>query len=1587
MPKVSIIIPLYNAEERIETTLKSVLGQTLRDIEVILVDDGSRDRTVEIARSWEARDERVKLFLNEHNKGVSETRNHGLRRACGEYIRFVDGDDTIPDVSTAEMVSIAERQQADLVIGVMRRESIVNATNFGNTVQLGKQKNIDRYDENLIYTFSVCNKLFKRALIEEHQLRFQPYKHAEDGMFFFQYIQYAQGISGYDKVCYIYNKSEFFETPTATEKLTIDMMEGILDISEKIRALDPNAPQGFIDTFNARILGTTLIGEYYRKIWAMDTDVVPALLKKIRQYWAILPDEQRSTIIKMNQDLPVAAGLGGRDSLLADLQFTIVIGNTVSADHLPRLLQSLYYQRVPSFAVVIHPDLAGAVPAYYSNMENLRIAEHSEHFFDHELAVCQSHAIAFIQDDITFTYETLNAAHVYLRGETEIVSGAFLVYRNGRIEPSDLLEYLYADFATGGKADFPALDEMDRYLSNKIFSVAALRRGGVVFGDDPLAGLDQAKAVCKYSRHRRSRYITDMDDSTVWEGIVFPPVPERFEKYAVHARNGKERISELKPAFRNRLRHRIRKAALFVGEKGVLTGRAREVYDGFSGQKEIAPAALDSWTAAERTIYYSNYRVVCFAHTDAFMKPGLLHEGQTCYFLLNELVRSDDEVRETAAYLETVLREASHRHPRNVRYMAQKTSAYLARNKRVQQMMLETLPSVYRRLLPLRKKTVLFAADEDGKLGLNQRCLFEQLPAGMHKVTEVTGAQKQPGSMRTLLRMVRQLSTAGFVVLEDVYMPLEHYRPRKGQEICQLWHGSGAFKKFANSFNELGVKRIEGHKKYTKAIVSAPLIEPAYAEAFHIPNAAVAATGIPKTDILFDAAAAQDIREDLYKKYPALKGKKLILFAPTRRTRIGNDIAYPYEQLDLEQLYQTLHEEYAFAVKWHPATYQVFRQMTPSAFKKAEYQDFFYDFSEEENIDKLLAVTDVLVTDYSSVAFDYVLLDRPAVFYMPDLEQYQAERGFFYELEEYLYGPVAQDTSALIKAILAGDLYEEERQRVKNTFMDACDGHATEKTMAFLLRNEKPARDASSAGRVLTRAKSDDPVPAAPIQVHVVRDRGGQISVEGVFFSAADSNERFCLESETGERYSPERTAYPKADIHLKDGTVLLRADRFKIMVPKKEAAYFFAAPEEDGPDRIEATFEKTTGLTAAGVPEKQAGTFKVARSGQKLIVRTGMVKKAAPGSLRSVIRTLLHGRIRSARKKYYLRKRQLIQEQKELKDAIALVSIRGNALEDNLSLLREELTGSVRVFAHRRPFSERTMTDLHQCLFENKVVVTDDYMWLYREYPKPAGQKLVQVWHACGAFKKFGVDGTSMFPGVDALTHQYYDLVTVSSEYVRSIYAQAFDISLDKVQALGSPRTDILFDEAKRSAMRTKVLHQHPELAGKQVILYAPTFRDLPGVPRSRFIPRLDFGQLSASLREDQVFVICPHPVMTAQILPRSFSNIIEVRDCSTMEMMMVSDLLVTDYSSVIFEYSLLGKPIVFYCYDFDDYDRDFYLDYEEDLPGELFKTEEELERYLAAGSYQSDDRQERFVEKYMSACDGNSTARIARAIEELRK
>ena len=114
---------------------------------------------------------------------------------------------------------------------------------------------------------------------------------------------------------------------------------------------------------------------------------------------------------------------------------------------------------------------------------------------------------------------------------------------------------------------------------------------------------------------------------------------------------------------------------------------------------------------------------------------------------------------------------------------------------------------------------------------------------------------------------------------------------------------------------------------------------------------------------------------------------------------------------------------------------------------------------------------------------------------------------------------------------------------------------------------------------------------------------------------------------------------------------------------------------------------------------------------------------------------------------------------------------------------------------------------------------------------------------------------------------------------------------------------------------------------------------------------------------------------------------KVMEIRDFSSNDLMRIASLLITDYSSVIFEYALLNKPIAFFCYDYDTYERNFYIDYERDLPGVILKNQQQLLEYIKNGDFYVDKSMGAFVKKYMSACDGHSAERIAEELERLIK
>lgn len=367
-----------------------------------------------------------------------------------------------------------------------------------------------------------------------------------------------------------------------------------------------------------------------------------------------------------------------------------------------------------------------------------------------------------------------------------------------------------------------------------------------------------------------------------------------------------------------------------------------------------------------------------------------------------------------------------------------------------------------------------------------------------------------------------------------------------------------------------------------------------------------------------------------------------------------------------------------------------------------------------------------------------------------------------------------------------------------------------------------------------------------------------------------------------------------------------------------------------------------------------------------------------------------LYKKLRTTKVKKSRWKREFIYKVSRLpvQNRVFFFSIRRNGeLDDNLRCIAEKWKGEKIIAAKMLPHDNLYKLKMYYYIATSKIIITDDYVRYLRLFPLKKNQRVIQLWHACGAFKKFGLQGTTLSLGLERATHIQYNLVSVSAEGIRQIYADAFDIDKSHVAALGVPRTDIFFDDAKIAERKSRIYEAHPEWIDKELILYAPTFRDKTG-DRAVFKPELDFDRLSESLKENQIFVIAPHPVMKKPILERDYKNIVEERSIRTMDLMFVSSQLITDYSSVIFEYCLLKKPIAFFCYDLEMYDRGFYLPYDENLPGPILKNQTELENYLSdATKNHLHTNYEKFVKKYMGACDGESTERIVRLIEDYMK
>ena len=267
---------------------------------------------------------------------------------------------------------------------------------------------------------------------------------------------------------------------------------------------------------------------------------------------------------------------------------------------------------------------------------------------------------------------------------------------------------------------------------------------------------------------------------------------------------------------------------------------------------------------------------------------------------------------------------------------------------------------------------------------------------------------------------------------------------------------------------------------------------------------------------------------------------------------------------------------------------------------------------------------------------------------------------------------------------------------------------------------------------------------------------------------------------------------------------------------------------------------------------------------------------------------------------------------------------------------------------------------------------------------------KIVQLWHACGAFKKFGMStADKIFGGSrrEKERHPFYEnlsLVTVSSAEVCWAYREAMvlDQTPDVVQPLGVSRTDVFFDATFLAEARAIVETAVPAISNRKVILYAPTFRGR--VLQAESPDEMDLYEMMQQLGDDYVILMKHHPFVKERpvIDERCRQFAFDVTDeMEIEELLCTADICISDYSSLIFEYSLFQKPMIFFAYDLDEYfdHRGFYYDYDEMTPGPIVKDPHELIRAIREIDADFDPAEViAFREKYMSACDGKATARI---------
>lgn len=1152
LPKLSIVVPIYNVESYLEECLDSLLEQEYNNYEVIMVDDGSKDSSSDIMFQYADKYVNFHAYKKE-NGGLGQARNFGYKFITGDYVTFVDSDDIIPNGSYKIMMKTILETDSDFIIG--------NVVRFNSTKEFPSVLHQKVFSENklkthitespeLLYDTTAWNKIYKVSFWEEHKFQFPEGMLYEDIPVTIPAHFKAKSVDVLTNVVYKWRARDAGDQSITQQRTDINNLKDRLKALEMVdQHFNKNNISGLVkEEKDFKYLGIDLL-VYLNQLDRADDEYIDTYFTSVSEYLKNVDesvfkrlkviDRLKYQLVKNNEKQELLQLLEFQKNELKNSKpiktNNAYVANYPYIEKLPMQLRVLEeeFEVIKRIESVKWNNNCLEVKGY-AYIKNLNAKSKS----DTEVNV-------FISDEQGSV--RIPIKNVMIQKRTDITAKRGIAI-NSRIPLKRAFNYNWSGFEI--KINFAEILKSYELTSDKYYIFYSIKNDGIertVRLGQPAAGLktkpkyrvfDENIIYPKYNAawdirlevsqtkstvnkiYRNKKYlILEGHTSASFENTKLLLVNYELNKSITKKLQKRDGTNAFKVAVEVSRLNKIRDRGEWFGhifeggEKSTLTLmpiQFNEISSIGVNELEIdhSPAGnllirVDKFSPKVESLKIVDNRVelkikmannfyagmdreniehnLIIAKMDGSeninikMSKSDINRGYTLLYFEFPLYKNKvstfesghwDLRLETSGQINLENRiefkkenmdsvRAIFRDYKYVIYRSKKNNLlrlrvepewkWIERGPRRQEVIRKLLYPLMR-LLPLKKKTIVFESYWGKNFECNPRALYEYINENKKDYKTVWFLRDHhtniPGNAETVrinsLKYYYYLATAKNFV-NNVNFP-DFYEKRKNAIEIQTMHGTPLKTLGLDAPGEV-VSEIQKEKflrrchRWDYLSVPSDYVSGIAKSAYDFNNEFLK-VGYPRNDKLFRDNNKESINR-IKGKMGIPLDKKVIVYVPTWRTK--GKFRMP---INLDQLRHHLGNEYIFIVKLH--------HFSKKGFSLSEYEGFAYDYSHYGDIRDMYLMADILITDYSSVMFDYSLLNKPMLFYTYDYDNYKNKlRGMYVNFEEEAPGPLIEDTETLVKEIqdiaMFSGKYQERIMRFKKKYNQFDDGRASEK--------------------------------------------------------------------------------------------------------------------------------------------------------------------------------------------------------------------------------------------------------------------------------------------------------------------------------------------------------------------------------------------------------------------------------------------------------------------------------------------------------------------------------------------------------------